>query len=119
MGHLAEQCRNTRVKQINYIGTVEDRPNLRAIECINTATEKQSNSLLCVEGTVGGIIMNLCFDSGATSSIISKEIVEKYGISIKPSDIKIKVANNTEQDVIGVTDPLVIEINGHSTTLKL
>lgn len=63
--------------------------------------------------------MNQAIDSGTTVSIFSLKQVEKNKFKINSSRINIKSAENSVTLVIGITDPLKIEINGQSWTLPL
>jgi hypothetical protein len=46
--------------------------------------------------------------------MISEVTARHYGFSILPSDIRIKSANNTVTDLVGTTDLVTVDIQGHS-----
>ncbi len=75
--------------------------------------ENEENSLLCAEGAIAGIKLKLYFDSGATASILSSRVAQENDIKIKPSDVKVKLADNAT-NVMGKTEDLLVDINGHT-----
>ncbi len=59
--------------------------------------------------------MLLCIlDSAASVSMISEVTARHYGFSILPSNKCIKSANNTVTAVVGTTDLVTVDIQGHS-----
>lgn len=106
-GHTANKCfRKEKIKKVNQVEELAKR-----VEKVLTCGK--STSILRVDGFVDNIKLKLCFDSGATTSIISSRVVEAHGITIVPSDIKVKVANNEITAVVGVTKPMIVNINRH------
>lgn len=76
------------------------------IRKVYTALSTQSGLL----GTIAKIDkfqIPVFFDTGAE---ISTKTAAKYNIQINPSDIKVKVADNTINDVIGKTNPLNVTL---------
>jgi hypothetical protein len=53
-------------------------------------------------------------DSASSVSMMSESTVHHYKFPIHPSDIQIKSANNAVTSVVGVTDSLLIDIQGQS-----
>jgi len=71
--------------------------------------------LLRVNGTIDGRIdVQFTLDSGSTVSLMSKRIAQANGLKIMPSEIKIKSANNAVTPVVGVTEALSVDIQGHT-----
>jgi hypothetical protein len=58
--------------------------------------------------------LKLYFDSGATASILSSRVAQENDIKIKPSDAKVKLADNATTNVIGKTEDLLVDINGNT-----
>ena len=74
-----------------------------------------SDQLLRVHGTVANVTNLLCtLDSASSVSMMSESTAHHYKFPIHPSDIQIKSANNAVTSVVGVTDSLLIDIQGHS-----
>jgi hypothetical protein len=51
--------------------------------------------------------------------MISENTARYYGFSVLPSDTRIKSANNTVTAVVGTTDMVTVDIQGHSCQLTL
>jgi len=62
--------------------------------------------------------MLLSLDSGATVSVMSSRMMAKHGLNIIPSDIRVKVANNNVSKVVGVTELLSVEVQGHACKIS-
>jgi hypothetical protein len=102
-GHIANNCRvrtNGKQVSVNEITELKER-----IEKVLTC-ENEENSLLCAEGAIAGIKLKLYFDSGATASILSSRVAQENDIKIKPSDVKVKLADNATTNVMGKTEDL-------------
>ena len=56
-------------------------------------------------------------DSGSEISIMNHMIAVTNGIRIWPSKMKIKVASNDEAEVIGITDPITVQIGSNCVTV--
>jgi hypothetical protein len=110
-GHIAKKCRvRTNGKFVNVNGVTELKEKIeKVLTCQN-----EENGLLCAHGSINGITMKLYFDSGATASILSARVAHENGIEIKASDVKVKLADNATTNVIGRTNELLVDINGHT-----
>ena len=75
--------------------------------------ENVSNSLKCVMGTVR-VALKMALDSGATCCIISANMAKAHELKTQESDVKVKVATKKTEDVLGVTEPMTIDVQGHS-----
>jgi hypothetical protein len=76
-----------------------------------------SYQLLRVHGTVANVTNLLCtLDSASSVSMMSESATHHYKFPFPnhPSYIQIKSANNSVTSVVGVTDSLLIDIQGHS-----
>ena len=76
------------------------------------------SGLLGTVALIKGKRVDVFFDTGATSSIISSRIVEQFKWKVNPSNIKIKSANNAVDYVMGVTDKMQVDIQGNSVELS-
>ena len=103
-GHLANTCK-VIVKKVNILSIM--------------GNYKTVDSLLTVSGAVNGVKLSLALDSGATASVMAHRIAKKFGFHIEKSKVRVKVANNKVVDVVGVTRPVEIDVQGHKTVLKL
>lgn len=101
-GHIAKDC---RVKKSNV-----------AVVCSSKTNELK---LLSIEGLLDGKKIQMCFDSGATASIISNRAAQKYGIKIRLSDSKVQTVDGSINSVVGITDLLEIDISGIKCWLEL
>jgi hypothetical protein len=103
-GHYSNTCREV-VKKINILSIM--------------GNYKTVDSLLTVSGTVDGVKLSLALDSGATASVMAHRIARKFGFHIEKSNVRVKVANNKVVNVIGVTRPVMIDVQGHKTVLEM
>ena len=60
----------------------------------------------------------MSLDTGATVSIISKRVVDENKFKILPSDTRIKTADNSVSTVLGVTEKMEVDINGHTCNME-
>jgi hypothetical protein len=137
-GHKASECRSRASTNMAQVHTVTTQPQSsaqsREPEQVDQVAQKfwklttaiathsshgTVDEMLYVIGTVQQIPMKLYFDTGATASIISAKMVHQHQLLIKPSEIKIKSANNAITPVIGVTETMEITIDGYSCLLPL
>jgi len=110
-GHIAKNCKvrtNGKFARVNEVTELKERLE-KVLTCQN-----EENSLLCAHGAINGIKMKLYFDSGATASILSARVAQENGIEINASDVKVKLADNATTKVIGKTNDLLVDINGHT-----
>ncbi|RNA21668.1 hypothetical protein BpHYR1_023237 [Brachionus plicatilis] len=82
----------------------------RDTEYINVCT---TGNLLRINGLVDCKPVKFAIDSGCTSSIISRKTVNNFGLRILPSSSKIKTADNTISMVVGKTEKIKLDIQGH------
>jgi hypothetical protein len=103
-GHYSNTCKEV-VKKINILSIM--------------GNYKTVDSLLTVSGTVNGVKLSLALDSGATASVMAHRIARKFGFHIKKSNVRVKVANNKVVNVIGITRPVEIDVQGHKMVLEM
>lgn len=78
------------------------------------------NKLILVEASFNNIKLNsVLVDSGASSSIISTYAAKKYGFRFRPCSVKMRVADDREVPVEGITDLTIIKIRNTECLLKL
>jgi hypothetical protein len=117
MGHLDSNCRvNLKPKQENIL-TAKQEKVLTALRMFS-AIDKPVD-LLQYHGSVNGIQADLYFDSGATASLISSRLVDIHKIPITSSNVQIRSANNSIDEVKGITQFLTINVANHFCQLKL
>jgi hypothetical protein len=75
--------------------------------------------ILQLSGSVDGFNANLCFDSGATASLFSHRLITMHNIPVSPTDIQIRSANNSIDEVRGITPYLTINVADHLCKLRL
>ena len=102
----------------NLVTETSARKSENREELVFHATSEE-NSILSTEALVDGHAVQVSFDSGATASIISNDVVKKYSLKTLTSDIKVKTADNSVSNVIGVTEEVTIEVHGHICKLSL
>jgi len=107
-GHMAKDCWSKVQAKVN---SVEQLANV-------SACGKEVFGLLSVLGYVNDIKMSLSLDSGATVSVMSSKMVTKHKLTIIPSDIQVRVANNYVSKIIGVTENVSVEVQGHVCKLS-
>ncbi len=71
-------------------------------------------SLLATTATVGGFEMKVGIDSGASTSIMSRNAAERFGIPLYPSLIEVESVHGTSTKIDGVTAPLEVVVHGVS-----
>jgi RNase H-like domain found in reverse transcriptase/Reverse transcriptase (RNA-dependent DNA polymerase)/Integrase zinc binding domain/Ty3 transposon capsid-like protein/gag-polyprotein putative aspartyl protease/Zinc knuckle len=69
--------------------------------------------IMHIPGFINDFKVMFYLDSGATASIIALRVVKAHGLKILPSDTQIKSANNAVDNVIGITEPLLINVHNH------
>jgi hypothetical protein len=85
------------------------------VKGMHSIQTNNSDQLLRVHGTVDNVTNLLCtLDSASSVATMSESTAHHYKVPIHPSDIQIKSANNAFTSVVGVTDSLFIDIQGHS-----
>ena len=124
LGHYSKTCRNNKQNNSgNKFGQQRDNQRYKIKtnphKIMSISSNGSVESLLCVNGKINGISMKLYLDSGATASIMSYDTAKQNNYKILPSNIKVKVADNMIIDVMGVTEPVTIDVQGHSCTLEL
>ena len=106
MGHMSKDC---RVKLVNTLNTVVD------INAVHGDTS--SYGLLTVNGLLDGFKVRALLDPGSMICMVSTHVAYKYKLPVRESDAKIEtVVQNSS--VVGITDKLLIDINGHSCYMK-
>lgn len=124
-GHYSNECRSNNksnrdqnpnkdnVKQNRTNDNYKKKPDKVSL-CKN-----EQEKLLVIDGRIDGhYVRRMAFDLGATTSIMSKRIAEKFNFKIIPSTARIQIADNTIVDVIGKTKNLDIDIEGNKCTLS-
>jgi hypothetical protein len=117
-GHVSKFCK-VKVHQVNTIGVQEDFNDDEEAEhksftrLVLTVTNNDLE-LPKMDASINGLKMKVAFDSGATVSCMSYETARKNNISILPSNTKIKVAGDLVRGVMGKTEDLEVDIDGHS-----
>ena len=74
-------------------------------------------SLLTTTASVGGVEMKVGIDSGASTSIMSRDAAERYGIPVYPSLIEVENVHGTSTKIDGVTAPLEVIVHGVACTI--
>ncbi len=77
-----------------------------------------NNPLSGTMGEINGRKIRVYFDTGAEISIMSNDVAKKNNFKIKPSEIKLRMANNEIDEPIGETEPLDIRIDNTIVTIK-
>jgi len=110
-GHIARDCYDKEPKQVNTV--IEEERLERIFTC-----QTGSDSLIGTFGLVNENATTFCFDSGATSSVLSTNTANKIGIKILPSRTKVVLADNSTKYVVGKTERLTVDIQGRSCELS-
>jgi hypothetical protein len=97
----------------------EDKPESKNEKQIKVLSLKTSENLKSIEAKVNGIKIKAFLDTGAEMSVMSERAAKKYNIPVYESDIKVKVANNAEEKIIGFTDKLEINVANNICELQL
>ena len=103
-GHYSRDCKNVsnkNDKSANCAQKVESDMNknqqnnnekeLKA--CMSQELTIQHNNLLTVKGEIEGHVVECVLDTGATSSVISKNMVEKLGLKTTSDEVCIRLAD--------------------------
>jgi hypothetical protein len=123
-GHYARDCRVTqhRSNEVKVMDHTQQADNKQSPKIVTSCTyAADANALLSTVGRMNGKSIRFAFDSGATASILSKKVLEKNpGLTtVRESDIQLKAANNDVSPVLGITDHVEIDIDGHTCKLQL
>ena len=125
-GHYA---RNGRIS-VNTLETHEDtranknRRNIVSLnmlevdEVLNVNSNGVNSSIPKCIGKISGKEMKVAFDTGASSSIMSKRTALTHGITVYESDTQIKTDDERVSKAYGVTDKLQIDIEGNIAYMK-
>ena len=103
MGHYANTCR-ANIKRVNVASVIK---------------ETNVDSLLTVAGKINGVALSLALDSGATACILSSKIAKRYKFNVIESDVRVKVADGEVVQIVGITEPVTIDVQGHSCTMEM
>jgi hypothetical protein len=96
-------------------GSLHDFMTKRKVRGMHSIQTNNSDQLFRVHGTVAYVTNLLCtLDSASSVSMMPESTAHHYKVPIHPSDMQIKSANNAVTSVVGVTDSLLIDIQGHS-----
>ena len=121
--HYTNQCGSQQNRHINNIqvdqwgsATAPPEDSQTNIRLSNMAN--MNNQLPGTMGEIKGKKIRVYFDTGAEISIMSNDIAKQYNFKIKPSEIKLRMANNEIDDPIGETEPLDIRIDNTIVTIK-
>ena len=109
IGHYARDC---RVQRSNVVTS-----NLRTD--VVAMCKSGDTSLLRASGLVNGIKLTVYFDSGATASIISINVIKKTGLKMSESTVMVKTADGKVSNVLGLTDLMKVEVHGHVCHLQM
>jgi len=115
-GHMVRDCR-VQLHRTNQVIRIENKKNPELNEHVYMIEESCKDTILCVTGEIKGLSLKMALDSGATTSIISKEAVHKIRqmneLKIEASGTKVKTADNNITHVEGITEPIRINVHGH------
>ncbi|CAF1074970.1 unnamed protein product [Brachionus calyciflorus] len=120
-GPTKKECRSKIVHKVNIIEEVGDGSTVRTIATRNVENVYvcSSGKILKVNGYLVDSLVKFSLDSGANRSVISLDTVKRLGLKINPSNIQIKIADNSINNVIGVSDKLKIKIGCNEIHLEL
>ena len=92
----------------NSSGYKQSRPKTTAV------CHSPGDSILAVMGHLKGVDTKFSLDIGAEQSILSARVVKDIGIKVYPCITQVKTATNQVSNVIGMSDPLLVDIQGHA-----
>lgn len=93
-----------RPRRLNIVTAVDDETILTALS--------SKNSLLGTWAIVNGEKVKAYIDCGATTSIISYDIMRKFNWNINETGVKVKIADNAVRPAEGMSDELTVNIAG-------
>jgi len=109
-GHTMKDCRSK--KGFQKVNTLSQYHSVLSVDEVGHA------SLLGVEGKLDDKKVKFYFDTGATVSFVSSRTAERLELDVLPSDVMVKVANNSITNVKGKTKALNVDISGHTCMLE-
>jgi hypothetical protein len=115
-GHTANKC--FKNKQAARVNQVEPQQQQKPPERVLTCTENQVTNMMHVTGSINGAYMQLYFDSGATTSVMSSRAAKKHNFNIIDANVRVKVANNEVTQAVGVTEKCVVNVHNHTCEIK-
>ena len=115
---MARECRAPKKsdKKATYKSNVVTLGQAGPVEVLSATKD---NRLLSIAGYIDKYRVVFSLDSGATASIISARVVRQYGLRTLSSDARIKIADNSVINVIGVTEELSVNIEGHTCNMSM
>ncbi|CAF0869461.1 unnamed protein product [Brachionus calyciflorus] len=113
IGHVKANCRLK--KTFHRVKVIEDIDRGEPETLRNITTRNIENVNLCsfckimkVIGTIKNNWVFYALDSGASRSVVAYKIVRKFNFKINPTNIQVKVLDNTINNAIGETDTQII-----------
>jgi hypothetical protein len=116
-GHKANRCYSKRPQGSYLAETVDDSESCNIVVDLHNVFNRVPSELMNTECLIDNMKCNACVDTGATRSIISRKAARKYKINIKPSDVKVKMADNTVVSVTGVSN--ILDVTVEKKTVQL
>jgi hypothetical protein len=105
VGHKANECRSKGDKP--FI-----KPKVIAV------CRSNMESILHTDGLIENQEVKLSLDIGAVESVISKGTVERLGLTVYPSEVQVKTATNEISNVLGETQKLCVNVEGHTCNIS-
>lgn len=131
IGHISKFCRvpknkkqvgiNTAVVEKNSaeIDEFHNYENEVNVNIVDIHASSADGRLMTVKGVVNGINMVVGIDTGATVSIMNKQVAQRYGFDVIESEKVMKTADNLSRKVSGEIKNLTIEIENIVCTLNV
>jgi hypothetical protein len=112
-GHYSNECRSQiKCFKCQKVGHKANECRVKK-EKVNIV-EEEKNKLLMINGKINGkIIKRIIFDIGATTSIMAEKTAKKFGFKINSCESRVKVADDRVIEVLGKSEPLLINIREH------
>jgi hypothetical protein len=131
LGHIAKNCREAKTSKFKRVNQIipwrkergEDSGISDAEETEETQTyhrccaiKNDEFPLLETKVSINGYELIMALDSGASANILSIDSAKRMNLKLLPTNLKIKLANDSIAEALGVTDELSVNICGTACT---
>ena len=113
MGHISKNCRVQLDKGKEQFNS-KNRQAFKFRTKTIAMCRSNIDSILSLKAFINKEPVKLSLDSGAVESIMSRKTVERFGLSMADSAVKIKTATNEVRQVLGETEEVTVDIQGHT-----
>ena len=117
-GHFAKFCRSAIKNTPNTPSTVANVVSVNVLFLQDDTAEESRSKILSVKARMDHLEVTCGLDTGAERSVMNYQFAVDKDITIVPTDIRVRGANNTISNAKGKTLPMNIQIENSVTTIE-